>query len=120
MLAALLGPLASTLRLGGVNMWTIVLVSATILGAFGGFPKPPKVFTNLTQYSLVQWLLVFVLAYQGGSGQNVGLALMATLLTFVLYQVLKYFESDDEEHDMVEEDEDDDSMEVEGAGGDWY
>jgi hypothetical protein len=78
------------------NMWSILLVIATIMGAFGGFPQPPKIFQRLSEYQLVQWFLVFVLAYQGGAGQNSRLALLSTLAIFVVYQIILYFEPVDE------------------------
>lgn len=74
------------------EFWTVVLVTCTILGAFGGFPEPPKVFLKLTKYQPVQWLLVFVLVYQGGAGQDPLLAIAATAITFVLYTLLTYME----------------------------
>lgn len=77
------------------GFWTILLVTCTIVGAFGGFPEPPKAFTNLTQYRPVQWALVFVLAYQGGSGQDAVLAAAATAATFVLYTIVRAFEQND-------------------------
>lgn len=77
------------------GFWTILLVTATIVGAFGGFPEPPKAFSNLATFKPVQWALVFVLAYQGGAGQDPVLAAAATAATFVLYTVVRAFEQGD-------------------------
>lgn len=77
------------------SVWKLLLVSCTILGAFGGFPQPPKVFQTLTSYRLVQWALVFVLAYQGGAGEDPILAAAATVVTFIIYMVLRGLEGDD-------------------------
>jgi hypothetical protein len=78
------------------GFWQLLLVTCTILGAFGGFPQPPKAFVALTQYQVVQWALVFVLVYQGGSGQDPVLAGAATALTLVLYKAVRAIESNDE------------------------
>ena len=77
------------------TFWRFVLVMATILGAFGGFPAPPKFFKWVTSFQLVQWGLVAVLAYQGGGGENIMLSLIMTALAFVVYMAFKMFESKD-------------------------
>ena len=66
----------------------MVLVMATAIGAFGGFPKPPRVFSSLVQNEMVQWALVFVLCYQGGSGQDVKMAALATAVMYVAKKAL--------------------------------
>lgn len=66
----------------------MILVLATAIGAFGGFPTPPKMFTDLVKNEIVQWGLVFVLCYQGGAGQNVELAALATVVLYVAKKVL--------------------------------
>jgi len=75
-----------------IGFWKMLLVTCTILGAFGGFPQPPKVFIRLASYEVVQWILVFVLAYQGGAGADWKLAAGATAATFLLYKSIRYFE----------------------------
>jgi len=82
-------------RLLQQSFWNILLVSTTIIGAFGGFPQPPKIFQAAAEYQIVQWALVFVLAYQGGAGQDPIFALAATLVTMVLYKVVRALESKD-------------------------
>lgn len=79
------------------GFWKLLLVSCTILGAFGGFPQPPKVFLNLASYQIIQWALVFVLAYQGGAGEDVVLAAVATFVTMVIYKVVRALENNDED-----------------------
>lgn len=78
-------------------VWDIILVTATILGAFGGFPQPPKTFSRLTNSSVMQWFLVFILAYQGGASQDPKFALMATTITFVVYYIVRYYEGSDDD-----------------------
>lgn len=63
-----------------------ILVVATLLGAFGGFPEPPKMFKELTKHDMVKWFLVFVLLYQGGAGQDIQLAAMITGIAYLLYK----------------------------------
>jgi len=89
--------LGNLLKLGKDSFWNIVLVSATLIGAFGGFPEPPKVFINLTKYTIVQWLLVFILAYQGGAGQDISFAVGATVFTFLVYHFVRYFEGSEDD-----------------------
>lgn len=69
----------------------------TLFGAWGGFPTPPKFFTWLTanvpglRY-VFQWLMLFVLVYQGGSGQDLILALVTSIAFFVLFEIVKMIE----------------------------
>lgn len=76
------------MQLLGYDVNALVLVMATAIGAYGGFPTPPPAFQQLAQNELVQWGLVFVLCYQGGSGQDVKLAAMATVAMFALHKFL--------------------------------
>jgi hypothetical protein len=78
--------------LGNYSMSQYVLVIATLLGAFGGMPKAPRVFENLAQNEIVQWALVFVLLYQGGAGEDVKLALMVTGAAYGIHKYLVSFE----------------------------
>ena len=70
----------------------IMLAVATGIGAYGGFPSPPAIFTKLTQHEIVQWALVFVLLYQGGAGQDVKFAAMVTVAMYVVHMVCKKME----------------------------
>jgi len=72
----------------GYKFETLILVMATAIGAYGGFPTAPPVFIKLLDNTLFQWLLVFVLCYQGGAGQNITLSLIGTLLLYVLHTYL--------------------------------
>ncbi len=81
-------------QLVDVGFWKLILALATMIGAFGGFPDPPKAFTSLTQFQIVKWMLVFTLIYQGGGGENVVLSGILTATTFVVYKLVRYFESD--------------------------
>ena len=82
-----------------LELETIIGVMATIIGAFGGFPQPPQAFLNLTKHEPIQWFLVFVLAYQGG--HDPVLAVIATVVTFVIYKVMHPMEGQKEPELLV-------------------
>ena len=66
----------------------LMLAAATAIGAYGGMPTPPQVFTDLTKNELVQWALVFVLIYQGGGSQDPKLSLLVTAAMFAAHKAL--------------------------------
>lgn len=70
----------------GYDVKTLVLVMATALGAYGGFPTPPPALQAIMSNPLIQWSLVYVLCYQGGAGQDPKLAILATVTLFALHQ----------------------------------
>ena len=67
----------------------LVLPLATAIGAYGGFPTPPRFFNELTQNELFQWALVFVLVWQGGSGQDTKLAGLITALMYAVHKSME-------------------------------
>jgi hypothetical protein len=73
----------------GYSLQTLVLVMATAVGAWGGFPTPPPVVASAMQNPMVQWGLVLVLCYQGGAGQDLQLAAMATVAMYALDMFLR-------------------------------
>lgn len=70
-------------QLQNVN-WTLAL--ATAVGSLGGFPIAPQWFQRLAQQPVVQVLLLAVLVYQGGGGQNVVASLVVAGLVYVAIQ----------------------------------
>ncbi len=82
-----------------INPLVLVAPLATAIGGFGGFPAPPKVFLELIKYQLVQWCLLWVLIYQGGAGQYPIFTSVITAFVFVLYKVIRFFESKGEDND---------------------
>jgi hypothetical protein len=66
---------------------TVLLAIATGLGAWGGFPNPPAWFRKHLNTEMIQYALVFVLIYQGGSAQNWKLALAITGILYSLSQI---------------------------------
>lgn len=74
--------------MANVDMSKWLLPVATALGAWGGFPQPPAFFTKLTQNELFQYAMLFVLLWQGGSGQDVQIAAIVTLAFYILTKVM--------------------------------
>lgn len=66
----------------------ILLALATAVGAWGGFPSPPRQFNRLVVNPLVQYALVFILLMQGGAGKNWKLAGIITVLMYALHMGL--------------------------------
>lgn len=75
--------------MNGIKHWKDWLHPiATVLGAWGGFPKPPKIFLELTKFELVRWFLVFILAYQGGAEEDIRQALIITVIFYLSTKLL--------------------------------
>jgi hypothetical protein len=70
------------------NTEAIILAVATGLGAWGGFPAPPRGFNRFVTNEYVQYALVFVLLMQGGAGKNYKLAGLITGVMYVLHKIL--------------------------------
>ena len=70
------------------DLWKVILAVCTGLGAWGGFPVPPRAFNSLVESELVQYGLVWVLLWQGGSGENWKLASLITSIMYVLHRLL--------------------------------
>ena len=69
-----------------VMNWTDwIHASATVIGAWGGFPKPPKLFLDLTKFEIFQW---FLLAYQGGAGEDIRAAVIITVGLYLVSKIL--------------------------------
>ena len=66
----------------------LLLPMSTSIGYMGGFPAAPQVFLDLAKNEWFQWAMVFNLIYQGGSGQRVDLALVTTVITYILVKLL--------------------------------
>jgi hypothetical protein len=71
------------------NTQQLVLVIATVLGAWGGMPEAPPRFIEMTRNPMVQWFLVFVLAYQGGGAQDITLSALGTAMLFAIDQAMR-------------------------------
>lgn len=68
---------------------------ATVIGAAGGFPTPPKVFSRtLEKYPVLQWALVYALVWQGQANRDEWAALWATCALWVLFKIWHLFDDD--------------------------
>ena len=71
---------------------SVILGLVTFIGAFGGFPEPPKVFIDLVlKHSWLKWILVFLLVFQGAGGQDPRLASIITFTGYVIYIFLEKY-----------------------------
>ncbi len=69
---------------------SLILPIATAIGAFGGFPEPPNMFKRFIQNKPIQYLLLFILIWQGGGGQNWKLTAKVTLIILVIITIMNY------------------------------
>ena len=77
---------------------TIILNLCTAIGAFGGFPDAPAIFTRTLQsYPMLKWVLLSVLIYQGGGEQDYQLALELTVIIYFVYNILESYEQSKQE-----------------------
>ena len=75
-----------------------LLPMATLLGAWGGFPDPPRSFVWLTKtlpYGkyFFNWLMIFILVFQGGGGKDPKLSFLASGIFFAFVQLIRYIEN---------------------------
>lgn len=68
----------------------LVLPMLTLLGAWGGFPKPPKSFEFLAENRFFQYFFLWVLVMQGGASADPDLSLVAVIV-FGLFSELVFF-----------------------------
>ena len=64
----------------------------TLLGVLGGFPRLPKSIQKIITYRPIQWLLVYIMLYQGGGDEDILFTFMMTFMLFIIYRILYYFE----------------------------
>ena len=65
----------------------IVLALFTALGAYGGFPNPPKWWTKLTKFLIVRIICLWALIYQGGGNADITLTTITTIVIFGLFNL---------------------------------
>ena len=71
-----------------LNYDSLFLPMMTAIGAFGGMPNAPKIFQDLAKNEWFQWLMVFVLIYQGGGSASPELSAVATIVVYVVVKLL--------------------------------
>jgi hypothetical protein len=83
----------------GINspsMKTVAVAVATAIGAWGGFPTPPKKIQDFfDDNEIVRYILVWILIWQGGSDQNWKLATVVTLVLYGVAHLVKEKDEDD-------------------------
>jgi hypothetical protein len=80
----------------------LIVPLLTLIGAWGGFPKPPKIFDKLVENTFVQYFLLWVLVMQGGARLDGDLALIAVLVFVSINETIKYFEQKSESFTLLE------------------
>lgn len=88
-------PRALMLSLLSRNHSIKILLLGLGLGLWGAFPQPPRLVKELTKYSLVQYILVALLIYQGtdyGKRKAVKVSVVLTLVLFVVNSSLHALE----------------------------
>ena len=75
-------------------IFIVLAAIGTGIGAFGGFPEPPKLFRQLIlKYEALRWLLLFILIWQGsGGGANfswisVSTSIFCTFVVYIIYNL---------------------------------
>jgi len=70
----------------------LILPIVTALGAFGGFPEPPNTFKKIINIKVIQYILLFLLIWQGGGGQNWKLSAIVTVVIFIIITIMNFIE----------------------------
>ena len=78
----------SYLEQNEINFNLLVLVALfTAITSFG-LPQPPKIILDfLSQYKWVRWILLWLLIFQGGAGQNILITNVAFSVVFIFYNL---------------------------------
>lgn len=76
-----------------LNWKTLQLPLATALATISPFPDKPDIIKRYQHHPLVQWLFVFIFVWQGGAGQNWQLALVATIVFYIVLQAIQLWDA---------------------------
>ena len=71
----------------------IPLAILTGLGAYGGFPQPPRWFVKLSLYRLFNFIILWVLIFQGGGGQSPRLTTVVAISIYLIMEGTKVAET---------------------------
>lgn len=71
----------------GERIQPFILPVVTAIGAFGGFPTPPKIFLKIIKNEIIQYMLLYLLIWQGGGEQSWKLSLKVTLAIYIIITV---------------------------------
>jgi len=65
----------------------------TGIGAYGGMPTPPQTFLKIIEkFPILEWVLVYVLIWQGAGGFDEILSLFGTIIVYIIYTSIIYLE----------------------------
>ena len=79
----------SNFKIMGYTLQQFILPLATAIGAYGGFPEPPRFFNEMVRNEFFRYALLAVLIYQGGAGQDIKLSILVTVIIFALTKALR-------------------------------
>ena len=72
----------NSIKSKNINNWILAILTA--LGAYGGFPEAPEWWKKFTKYQIVQFIVLWMLVYQGGGNQEIIWSLLIALIVYVL------------------------------------
>ena len=75
----------------------LILPFLTLIGAWGGFGEPPRMFKSLTTWRPFQYFFLWVLVMQGGASTDPGLSLVAVLIFVAITEVIKLIEGSEKD-----------------------
>lgn len=71
----------------------LLLPFATCIIALGGFPSPPKMWSDMAKNPIFQYVALFVLVWQGGAKGDVSTALFTSAVFFAAVTLMKSWEN---------------------------
>lgn len=71
----------------------VPLAVLTGLGAYGGFPQPPRWWKKLSNFKLMNFIVLWILIYQGGGRTHAVLTTVVSIVIFTVMEVSKLLES---------------------------
>lgn len=73
----------------------LILPFLTLVGAWGGFPEPPRMFKKIVEYRFFQYFFLWVLVMQGGASVDPGLSLVSVIVFVSISEVIKMLEGEE-------------------------
>ena len=84
------------------NILTVIGLLATGIGAFGGMPEPPLILIKLTdKYYFLQWVLVYVLIWQGAGGYDEITSIIGKIILFIIYYLVKKLDNNKKIYNLL-------------------
>ena len=71
----------------------IPLALLTGIGAYGGFPTPPKWFQKMSKFRGFQFIVLWILVFQGGGGESILLTSIVSIVIYLIMEISKFIES---------------------------